>query len=101
MATGVGEGQLRSGVGAFLAGDHAHPGGPVAEVEQGRDLCDPSPVAQVPACVDGRDPGVFLQGVDRGLEVGEESGESQRVVQPGVGEVVGECLGPAGGVGAD
>ena len=48
VAIGVGEGQLRAGVGAFLPGDDAHPGGPVAEVEQGGDLRDPSPVAQVP-----------------------------------------------------
>ena len=71
MAIGVGEGQLRAGVGAFLPGDDAHPGGPVAEVEQAGDLRDPRAVARLSACVDRRDPGAFLDGVDRGLEVGE------------------------------
>ena len=76
MLTGVGEGQLRSGVGSFLAGDHAHPGGPVAKVEQGRDFCDPSPIAQVAAGFDGGDPCAWLEGVDRCFQVREESGES-------------------------
>ena len=59
MAIGVGEGQLRAGVGAFLPGDDAHPGGPVAEVEQAGDLRDPRAVARLSACVDRRDPGAF------------------------------------------
>jgi hypothetical protein len=101
MPIDVGESQLRSGVRSFLAGDHAHPGGPVVKVEQGRDFCDPSPVAQVASGFDGRDPRVFLEGVDRCFQVREESGESHRVRQFLVGEVVGEGLGPPGGVGAD
>ena len=100
MAVDIGEDLLRAGEGAFLPGDHAHPSGPVAQVEQGGDLRGPRAVARLSVGVDRRDPGAFLDGVDGGLEVGEESRESQRVRKFLV-EEVGECLGAAGGVGAD
>ena len=101
MPTGVGEGQLRSGVGSFPAGDHAHPGGPVMKVEQAGDFGDPSPVAQVASGFNGGDPCALFQGVDRCFQVREESGESHRVREFLVGELVGECFGAASGVGAD
>ena len=36
----VGEGQLGAGVGVFASGDHPHPVGPPAEIDEVGDLCD-------------------------------------------------------------
>ena len=56
VSVGVGEPQLRTRMGAFLAHDHPHPGRPGRQVEQVGDLGNPSTVTDLPAGVVGRRP---------------------------------------------
>ena len=59
VPVGVGDAQLRAGVGPFLAHDHPHPGRPRGQVQQPGDVGDPRAVADLAVAVVGRGPAVL------------------------------------------
>ena len=65
VAVVVGEGQLRAGVRALAAHDHARALGPAGEVEAVGDLGDPGAVARLAVLADRRPPRRFGQPEDR------------------------------------
>jgi hypothetical protein len=98
----IGEPQLRAGVRALLADDDPHPGGPVAGVQQARDVRDPRAVPDLPAPVIGRCPRIGRGLPDRlGDGVGDR--HADRVVQPPRlrGQPGEELMRAAAGISAD
>lgn len=100
-AVGVGEPQLRAGVGSFLAHDQPHPGWPAFEDVTGQ-FGHPGTVANLAVGFDRHRPG-RLRDPQHGVvdRVGDR--HPDRVGQPPAapGEPVEELVGAAGGVGAD
>ena len=99
-AVGVGEAQLGSGVGPFLAGDQSHPLRPACE-DVACEFGDPGAVADGAVRFDGRSPGRGGHQQD-GLVDRLRDGHPDRVGQPPTPccEPVEELVGAAAGVGA-
>ena len=100
VSVGVGEVQLRAGVGAFLAQDQPGPDRPCAHVDQVGGLSDPGAVAEAAAGVDRRIPALALVEDLGGIADPDIDGVAEGEPHPGGATRLGEGVGGAGGIAA-